>query len=67
MCMGLRTEGATGWAEMVLDRPCSLPALESLRATGSLAASRKTHGGISVKALCWLNPCRFREESSGLL
>ena len=54
-----------GWAEKVLAVSCSLPALESLFGTSSPAGSKETHGGVSMRALCWLNPCGFREESSG--
>lgn len=55
------------WAEKVLEVSPSLPALESLCSTSSPAGSKQTHGGISMRAVCWLNPCRCREESSGLL
>lgn len=56
-----------GWAETVLEVSRSLPALESLCGTSSPAGSKKTQGGVSVRALCWLNPCGCREERSGLL
>lgn len=56
-----------GWAETVLEIPCSLPALESLCGTSSPVESEKTQGGVSMRALCWLNPCGFRGESSGWL
>lgn len=56
-----------GWAETVLEIPCSLPALESLCGTSSPVESEKTQGGVSMRALCWLNPCAFRGESSGWL
>lgn len=65
--MGLKTGGSPSQAEKSLEVSLSLPASESLCGTSSPVGSKKVNSGMSMRALCWLNPCRFREESSYLL